>query len=227
MEDRMDRRTKNPMEPQMDSRTRTNMPSQRRTRRSVSDPLSIVLLVAFAGSSPSAAALGPAMRESLDPDGFRLVTESQPELLLAQRDRRTSSGDTAQPERPRAKDRARRGSASAPPPLPPSTPKTTSTPAPTSGAPSRPGAPVVPGDSGVPGVPGEDEAEAARVRATKMQELSEAHVRDLAAASEQFQEKMKTARTPEERTAAQREFQRIQAERNQEFQKKMAELKQR
>lgn len=74
---------------------------------------------------------------------------------------------------------------------------------------------------------GDDAAEAARMRATEMQELSEAHVRDLAAASEQFQEKMKAARTPEERTAAQQEFQRIQAERNREFQKKMTELKQR
>lgn len=79
--------------------------------------------------------------------------------------------------------------------------------------------------SGAPAAPAsKDPVAEAKARAAAMQEVSEAHVRALNEVSKEFQAKMRSAKTPQERKALQDEFRRVQQERQQEFQKKMGEL---
>ncbi len=89
-------------------------------------------------------------------------------------------------------------------------------------------APAIAPSSGAPAAPaGKDPVAEAKARAAAMQEVSEAHVRGMNEVSKEFQEKMRNAKTAQERKALQDEFRRVQQERLQEFQNKMREFSRR
>ncbi|MEZ4281957.1 MAG: hypothetical protein R3F21_20325 [Myxococcota bacterium] len=57
-----------------------------------------------------------------------------------------------------------------------------------------------------------------------MQALSEAHYREMAEDAQRFQERMRAASTPAERTAVQQEYQREQARKQEELQQRLRAL---
>lgn len=69
------------------------------------------------------------------------------------------------------------------------------------------------------------EVAAARQRVEAMEQLSEEHAQATADATHAFQERMKAAKTPEERRAIQAEFQQGQRAREDELRRKLAELR--
>ncbi len=89
---------------------------------------------------------------------------------------------------------------------------------------SEPAAPPSAPSSGVPATPAKDPVAETKARAAAMQEASEAHARGMNEISKEFQVKMRSAKSAQERRALQDEFRRLQQERLQEFQKKMGEL---
>lgn len=76
-----------------------------------------------------------------------------------------------------------------------------------------------------PAPPSGVDVEAEKARVEEMQALSEQHVRELAQGSEEFTARMQAAKTREERSAIQQEFQRFQTEKNAAFQQRMTELR--
>ncbi|MEZ4332636.1 MAG: hypothetical protein R3F35_12820 [Myxococcota bacterium] len=96
-----------------------------------------------------------------------------------------------------------------------------------------PGGPVAPQRSPAPTDPrtleeataaADAEVAAARERFETMQRLSEEHAQATADATAAFQERMKAARTPEERRAIQETFQRERHEREAELKRRLTEL---
>lgn len=71
------------------------------------------------------------------------------------------------------------------------------------------------------------EVAAARARVEEMQAYSEAHIKDMADAAKTFETKMKSATTPEERKALQQEYLALQRAKQEEFQRRMTEMKSR
>jgi hypothetical protein len=116
-----------------------------------------------------------------------------------------------------ARERAPRGNGASP-----STPPGAEVPA-TAGAPRGAGAEPTSGIDAA--AANEAELTAARERVEAMEALSRAYMEQLTLTAREFEAKMKTATTPDARRALQLELQQTQRARQEEFQRRMAELK--
>ncbi len=97
--------------------------------------------------------------------------------------------------------------------------------------PSKPAAGTAPPSTQSPApasaATGKDAATVAKERAAAIQQVSEAHLKAMNEVSQEFQTKMRSAKTRQERQALQQEYQRVQMERQQELQRKLQELSKR
>jgi len=85
--------------------------------------------------------------------------------------------------------------------------------------------PQAPAGASLPAPTGNDSAADAQRRAQAIQELSQAHAKAMREASQAFQAKIRSAKTPQERRALQDEYRQVQQQRQQEFKKKLGELR--